>query len=138
MTGASGTPLAAKLGIREGATLALLNVPKGLQLELPSNVIVKRQAREQADVVLAFFARVAKLEQRLDLLGPVVFPSGALWIAWPKKNSGMVTDITDDAVRNVAIHRGLVDNRVCAVDATWTTLRLVWRRQHRLVAGQGR
>ncbi len=138
MTGASGTPLAAKLGIREGATLALLNVPEGLQLELPSSVIVKRQARGQADVVLAFFTRVAKLEQRMDLLGPMVFSSGALWIAWPKKTSGMVTDVTDDAVRNVALHRALVDNKVCAVDATWTALGLVWRRQHRLVAGQGR
>ena len=108
MAGASGTPLAAKLGIREGATLALLDAPTGLRLELPSSVIVKSQARGKADVVVAFFTRVAKLEQRLDSLGPMVFPSGALWIAWPKKTSGMVTDVTDNSVRNVALHRGLV------------------------------
>jgi hypothetical protein len=61
----------------------------------------------------------------------MVFPSGSLWIAWPKRSSGVTTDMTDDAVRRLALARGLVDNKVCAVDDVWTALRLVWRRELR-------
>jgi hypothetical protein len=131
MVGYSGSPLAVKLGIKEGATLALLHAPSEWTLALPPDVAVKRQARGRADVVVAFFVRKAKLEQQLDALAPMIFPSGGLWIAWPKKASGMQTDLTDTAVRAVVLERGLVDNKVCAVDETWSGLRFVWRRQHR-------
>jgi hypothetical protein len=61
----------------------------------------------------------------------MVFPSGGLWIAWPKKAAGVATDLSDDAVRRTVLARGLVDNKVCAVDETWSALRFVWRRQDR-------
>jgi hypothetical protein len=78
-------------------------------------------------VVVAFFVRLSDLARRVGPLGRMVYPAGGLWIAWPKKASGVVTDITDHRVRHEALPLGLVDNKVCAVDATWTGLRLVWR-----------
>jgi hypothetical protein len=131
VAGYSGTPLAQKLGIKAGHTVALLGAPNGWTLELPAEVVVKRQIRGQADVVVAFFTSAAILEGRLDRLGAMVFPDGGLWIAWPKKASGMKTDLTDNAIRGAALPRGLVDNKVCALDATWSGLRLVWRRENR-------
>ena len=127
----SGSPLAAKLGVREGATLALLHAPSGFHMALPPDVSVKRQARGQADVVVAFFVRKVALEQQLDALSPMILPSGGLWIAWPKKASGRTTDLTDNVVRQSVLRRGLVDNKVCAVDETWSALRFVWRLQQR-------
>jgi hypothetical protein len=131
MVGYSASALAAKLGVKEGATLALLHAPSGWQLSLPPDVTVKRQARGRADVVVAFFVRKAALEQQLDALSPMIFPSGGLWVAWPKKASGRTTDLTDNVVRQSVLERGLVDNKVCAVDETWSALRFVWRRQQR-------
>jgi hypothetical protein len=127
VTAASGTPLAAKLGVREGSTLTLLGAPATLALELPPDVQVRRRARGRSDVVLAFFTELTLVEERVERLGALVFPAGGLWVAWPKRASGLATDITDDEVRRVALPLGLVDNKVCAVDATWTGLRLVWR-----------
>jgi hypothetical protein len=131
VAGYSGTPLVAKLGIHEGTTLALIEAPDDFQIELPPTVIVKRQARGRADVVVAFFTRSTRFGRRLGGLGEMVFPSGGLWIAWPKKASGLATDMTDHVVRHEALPRGLVDNKVCAIDATWTGLRLVWRQKNR-------
>jgi hypothetical protein len=131
VAGYSGTPLATKLGVREASTLFLLDAPVDLPLELPAGVIVKRQVRGSADIVLAFFTRRATFRRRLDALGQLVFPSGGLWIAWPKKASGMATDMTDHVIRSQALPKGLVDNKVCAVDDTWSALRLVWRLENR-------
>ena len=131
MAGYSGTPLALKLGIKEGSSIALLNAPPGVITALPDGVAVRHQARGSADVVVEFATERAKLEKRIDSLGRMVYPSGGLWIAWPKRASRMQTDITDHVVREVALPRGLVDNKVCAIDETWTGLRLVWRRERR-------
>jgi hypothetical protein len=127
----SGTPLPNKLGIKEGAMLALLNAPPGVLTQLPPGVVVKRDARGKADVVVAFFIKRAELERRLSMLARVIFPSGGLWIAWPKRSSGVETDITDDVIREEALPLGLVDNKVCAVNETWSGLRVVWRLEHR-------
>lgn len=132
MAGYSGTPLPTKLGISEGMTVALLKVPPGIVTELPNGVAVKRQARGSADVVVAFFTRRAELESRLASFGKMIFPAGGLWIAWPKRAAGVPTDITDNVVREVALPLGLVDNKVCAIDETWSGLRVVWRRERRL------
>jgi hypothetical protein len=132
VVGYSGTPLAKKLGITEGTTLALVKAPSGWAIGLPAGVAVKRRAGGQADVVVAFFTDAAMLEKRLDSLGAMVFPAGGLWIAWPKKASGVATDLGDNAIRAAALPRGLVDNKVCALDATWSALRLVWRRERRV------
>jgi len=138
VVGYSGTPLAQKLGITEGITLALLMAPTGWAIDLPADVVVKRRAGGHADVVVAFFTAAAMLEKRLDSLGAMVFPAGGLWIAWPKKASGVATDLGDNAIRAAALPRGLVDNKVCALDATWSALRLVWRRENRVRRDQGR
>ena len=133
--GYSGTPLAKKLGITEGTTLALLTAPPGWAIDLPPDVVVKRRAGGPVDVAVAFFTSAAILEKRLDALAAMIFPAGGLWIAWPKKASGVATDLGDNAVRAAALPRGLVDNKVCALDATWSALRLVWRRENRAAAG---
>ena len=137
MVGYSGTPLAAKLGVKDGATLALLHAPVGWRMALPPNVSLKRQARGRADVVVAFFVRKVALEERFNALSPMIFPSGGLWIAWPKKASGRETDLTDNVVRQSGLERGLVDNKVCAVDETWSALRFAWPRQERPDWGAG-
>ncbi len=131
MSGDSSTPLAKKLGIAEGGTLVLLEAPGEFDLDPPAGVTVRRAARGPADVVLAFFREQSRLERRLDHLAALVFPAGGLWIAWPKRSSGLSTTITDDSVRALALAGSLVDNKVCAIDATWTALRLVWRRSAR-------
>lgn len=125
--GYSGTPLTNKLGIKETSTVALLHAPAGFELEVPTSVEVRRQGRGRADVVVAFFTQKSKLAQQINSLGRLIVPSGGLWIAWPKKASKVVTDMTDQVVRDVALPLGLVDNKVCAIDATWSGLRLVWR-----------
>jgi hypothetical protein len=127
MGGYSGTALSSKLGIKETSTLALVHSPTGLQLDLPDDVHVRRQAKGRADVVVAFFKQRSKLVQEISALGSMIVPSGGLWVAWPKKASKVVSDMTDQVVRDVALPLGLVDNKVCAIDATWSALRLVWR-----------
>ncbi len=127
--------LARKLGVGEEGRLALLWAPDDVSLEVPPGVDVVRRLGRTADVVLAFFTEGVELERRLDRLGSMVFLAGGLWIAWPKRASGVVTDLTDHAVRALALPRGLVDNEVCAVDATWTGLRLVWRLEVRGAPG---
>jgi hypothetical protein len=131
VAGYSGTPLAKKLGIKDGSTLLLLGAPAGVLTDLPPSVTVKTQPRGKADVVVAFFTERKDLEGRVDALGKVIFPNGGLWVAWPKKSSGVTTDITDHVVRDATLPLGLVDNKVCAIDETWSGLRLVWRVERR-------
>lgn len=131
MAGYSGTPLPKKLGVVEGSTLALISAPQGVIDGLPVGVTVKRQARGSADVVVAFFAQRRDFERRVDGLAKMIYPAGGLWIAWPKRASGVQTDMHEGVVREVALPRGLVDNKVCAIDATWSGLRVVWRRERR-------
>jgi hypothetical protein len=131
VAGYSGTPLAKKLGISEGSRLALLRAPRGVVIELPEGVGVRTRADGQVDVAVAFFTERTAFATRLERLGAMVFPSGGLWIAWPKRSSGVVTDMTEDVVREVALPTGLVDNKVCAIDETWSALRLVWRKELR-------
>jgi hypothetical protein len=131
VAGYSGTPLAQKLGIKEGSTLALLDEPSGTVAPLPAGVTVKRQARGSADVAVAFFTDRAALERRVGGLSKMIFPDGGLWVAWPKRSSGLPTTVDEHVVRAVALPLGLVDNKVCAIDSTWSGLRLVWRREQR-------
>ncbi len=131
MAGYSGTPLHKKLGIVEGSTLALIDAPPGVVDLLPPGVTVKRQARGPAEVVVSFFTRRRDFERRVDSLAKMIFPAGGLWVAWPKRASGQVTDMHEGVVREVALPLGLVDNKVCAIDETWTGMRVVWRRERR-------
>jgi hypothetical protein len=135
VAGSSGTPLPRKLGIAAGHRVLLLGAPDGFEEDvlgpLPDGVRVGRAARGTADVVVAFVTRRADLERRLDRLRALMEPAAGLWIAWPKRASGVATDMTEDVVREIALPTGLVDNKVCAVDATWSALRLVVRRELR-------
>jgi hypothetical protein len=129
--GYSGTPLPRKLGIKPGHRVALLGAPDGFELELPADVTLRRRAGGTADVILTFHTSRAELERRLPALRAMMDPAAGLWIAWPKRASKVETDITEDVLREIALPTGLVDNKVCAVDETWSGLRLVIRREHR-------
>jgi len=133
VAGYSGTPLPKKLGIKEGAGLTVLNPPDDYPAalgELPSGV--RRVGQDdRPDVLLFFTTSRAELAGAVEGLGQAVFPSGSLWVAWPKRASGVPTDLTEDALRELALPLGLVDNKVCAIDETWSGLRLVWRKELR-------
>jgi hypothetical protein len=132
MAGYSGTPLPKKLGIKEGANVALLHAPTDFTLrDLPDGVTVGQRLGKHHDVIVAFVDARSHLEKAIPLVEKAIFPNGAVWIAWPKKASKLPTDMTEDVVREVALPRGLVDNKVCAIDDTWSGLRLVWRKELR-------
>ncbi len=136
MAGYSGTPLPRKLGIKEGHRVGLLDAPGGFDRalgELPDGVETRTSDRGRLDVVVFFATSRVALARRFDPLARAIFPDGGLWIAWPKRASGLETDLTEDVVRDLALERGLVDNKVCAIDDTWSGLRLVYR-----VADRGR
>jgi hypothetical protein len=128
MAGYSGTPLPRKLGIKPGHRVLLLGAPDAFELgELPDGVTVVRSARGTADVIVAFHDRRAALARRMPALRALMEPAAGLWIAWPKRASGVDTDLTEDTVRELALENRLVDNKVCAIDETWSGLRLVVR-----------
>lgn len=130
MAGYSGTPLTTKLGIKPGHQVAWPGAPAGfteLLGDLPDGVRVKARAVAPLDVIVAFHTRRAELERRLPRLHAAMEPAAGLWIAWPKRASGRPTDITEDVVRELGLAAGLVDNKVCAIDETWSGLRLVIR-----------
>jgi hypothetical protein len=133
-SGYSGTPLVRKLGIKPDARLAVLGAPSGFETtlgELPTGVSIRRRARGPLDVILAFFVHRSDLERRLPGLASALQPAGGLWIAWPKRASGVATDVTENVVRELGLAAGLVDNKVCAVDEVWSGLRLVYRLRDR-------
>jgi len=130
----SGTPLAAKLGLRPGVRVAWPQAPEGFEAllgDLPAGVQVRRTTRGSLDLVVCFVTRRAQLAARLPGLREAIRPDGMCWAAWPKRTSGVVTDVTEDVVREVALPLGLVDVKVCAIDATWSGLKLVIRRELR-------
>jgi hypothetical protein len=132
--GYSGTPLPKKLGIRPSARLGLIGAPDEFAVALgplPEDVRVRRTARGPLDVVVAFFVARAALERRLPALRAALDPAGGLWIAWPKRASGVATDLTESLVRELGLAAGLVDNKVCAIDQVWSGLRFVYRLQDR-------
>ena len=132
--GYSGTPLAKKLGIAPGATVAVLGEPddfRELLDPIPDGVDFRTSLRGHADVVVFFTTKRSEFERRIEVAGRTVFPAGGLWIAWPKRASKVPTDMTEDVVREVALPLGLVDNKVCAIDDVWSGLRVVWRRELR-------
>jgi hypothetical protein len=133
--GYSGTALPRKLGIKPGARVGLIGAPEGFDStlgDLPDGVAVRRRlGREPFDVIVAFFSRRSILERRLPGLSAALDPAGGLWIAWPKRASGVTTDVTEDVVRDLGLAAGLVDNKVCAIDEIWSGLRLVYRLRDR-------
>jgi hypothetical protein len=132
--GYSGTPLVRKLGIKAGSRVALVGAPEGFALsagELPAGASVRRSVRGPLDVIVAFFERRARLERRLPALRSALDPAGGLWISWPKRSSGMASDLDENVVRACGLAAGLVDNKVCAIDEVWSGLRFVCRLRDR-------
>jgi len=126
----SGRPLAQKLGIKEGTTIALLDPPEGVEATLaplPEGVVLRHDNRGAREVTIWFATSRRELDKRFTAVAKAV-GEGTLWMAWPKRSSGVETDITEDVVREVALPAGLVDTKVCAIDATWSGLRLTKRR----------
>jgi hypothetical protein len=132
--GYSGTPLAKKLGIKEGARLLVVNAPArfdGTLGALPPAVERLARAWAPVDVVVLFATRRAELVRRFPSLARALAPGGGLWVAWPKKASGAATDLDFAEVQRVGLDAGLVDNKVCAIDETWSGLRFVRRMRDR-------
>jgi hypothetical protein len=127
-------PLPKKLGIKEGARLALVGAPPGFERtlgRLPDEVELRARVRGPLDLIVFFTTSRRELERRFAKLAGALEPAGALWIAWPKRSSGVETDLTEDVLRKVGLPVGLVDNKVCAIDDTWSGLRFVIRLENR-------
>ena len=132
--GYSGTPLPKKLGIKEGSLLAAVHAPEGFAATLgalPSEAEWRTRLAPGLDVVVAFYTSRAALAKEWSKLTKAVAPNGTVWVAWPKKSSKMATDITEDVVRELLLPSGWVDNKVCAIDDTWSALRFALRRELR-------
>ena len=134
MSGYSGTPLAKKLGIKAGHTVALIEAPDGFArtLEpLPEDVTIRDQARGRFDVIVLFADRRARLSRRFLPIARKMRPRGGLWVGWPKKASKVPTDLSFDAVQTIGLATGLVDNKICAIDEIFSGLRFVVRLENR-------
>jgi len=130
--GYSGTALPAKLGLRAGARFFVASAPPHLDDLLAGAPRMRRLARLAAfDVALAFVGDARTLERAFARLAPALHDAGMIWIAWPKKSSGVATDLTEDRVRAIGLATGLVDVKVCAIDATWSGLKFVRRKADR-------
>lgn len=135
MAGYSGTPLWKKLGYKDGLSARVEGEPKEYLalLALPAGVGVTWMSRPQQNMAFVhLFARdAAKLEAKLAAFRKAIAPDGVIWVSWPKKSSGVATTITEDVVRGIALPMGLVDIKVCAVDPTWSGLKLMVRKELR-------
>ena len=134
MAGYSKTPLAQKLGIKAGAKVAVLDPPAGYRkwlAPLPERVGFTDRAGAGSEFVHLFATERAVLQSELKRLRGLLADHGMLWISWPKKASGVATDITEDVIRELCLPLGFVDVKVCAVDETWSGLKLMIRRENR-------
>lgn len=133
--GYSATPLPKKLGIKPGLRIAVVDPPDGFLDEgvgaLPDDAVLGPLTTGATDLAIAFVLDLARLGDLLPELEAATRPDGAFWVAWPKWASGVPTDVTEDRVRELALPRGNVDVKVCAIDATWSALRLCLRRELR-------
>lgn len=134
MSGYSATPLALKLGIKQGSRLLLVGAPDqylALLAPLPEGVQLDRQLSEATDIVHIFTVHRAELEQLLGAYRTKLKPNGVIWVSWPKKSAKVPTDITEGIIRDIALPLGYVDIKVCAVNDIWSGLKLVIRKELR-------
>jgi len=134
MAGYSGTPLLQKLGIKPGNLISTVNPPAGFHQalgSLPEGAAFVGSSTDDVDVIVSFERSLADYKKHLPTLAHRIKQDGMIWIAWPKKASGVVTDISESQVRDSALPRGLVDIKVCAIDETWSGLKLVIRKENR-------
>lgn len=129
----SGTPLAKKLGIVGDVVFTVVHPPAGFADTLGDygEAVWQRNLMSPIDVVVAFFTERAKLFAEWSALTEAARPAGGVWVAWPKQTSGVATDITEDVLRALLLPSGWVDNKVCAIDSTWSGLRFVLRKENR-------
>jgi hypothetical protein len=134
VAGYSGTPLAKKLGIKDGTRVFLANAPDNyarLVAPLPAGVRMVRTIDDRTDLIHIFVVRRRDLDTAVTRTLRLMRTDAVVWISWPKKSSGVATDVTEDTIREVALPLGLVDIKVCAVDDTWSGLKLVIRKERR-------
>ncbi len=134
MAGYSSTPLAKKLGIKEGFRVALVNAPQDFQFELgelPHNVEFVKRTTKSLDIVLLFVLSERALARDFANLAEKLKTNGMIWIAWPKKSSGVATDLSFECVQKIGLAAGLVDVKICAIDETWSGLKFVYRLKDR-------
>lgn len=134
MAGYSGTPLPKKLGIKPGARLLAVNAPAdyaALLDPLPEGATFLASNADELDVVHLFTASRSELSKLIRRFKSKIKPDGAIWVSWPKKASGLPSEVTEDTVREIALPLGLVDIKVCAVDEIWSGLKLVIRKENR-------
>ena len=130
VAGYSGTPLVKKLGIKQGFRVAMIGAPAGFRSELiglPEEVRFFTSMQSSLNVILFFVKSQLELKQNFTRLASRLAPAGMLWIAWPKKASGVITDLSDNSVRQIGLEAGLVDVKVCAINETWSGLKFVIR-----------
>ena len=141
MAGYSGTPLAKKLGIKPASRVAFIAAPDGFARSLegmPDGVQVMDSPRAPMDLIVVFVRSTKELRAAFARQAKLLAPAGMLWIGWPKKSSGVVTDVDENVVRAVGLGAGLVDVKVCAIDETWSGLKFVVRLKDRPGAATGR
>ncbi len=135
MAGYSGTPLWRKLGYKTGMSAYVDGGPNSYisLLALPGDVVVTwlPKAKSEMTFVHLFATSASKLKRRLEYYRKRIVPGGVIWVSWPKKSSGVKSDITEDTIRDVALPMGLVDVKVCAVDEVWSGLKLMIRKERR-------
>jgi len=131
LAGYAGTPLPRKLGIKPDSVTILVGAPRGFGKTLgalPDGAVLRRQARGRCNLVVWFVKSRLDLDRRIVRMGDLAGPGG-LWIAWPKKKSGVATDLTQAVVRKIGLASGLVDYKVCSIDEVWTGLRFTKRKR---------
>lgn len=134
MAGYSGSPLPKKLGLKEGSRIALVNAPKDFERELgelPSNAEIVTRVTKPLDIVLLFVLNEHALLRDFDKLAKKLASNGMIWVAWPKKSSGVATDLSFERVQRIGLDAGLVDVKICAIDEVWSGLKFVFRLKDR-------
>jgi hypothetical protein len=131
VAGHSATSQARKLGLKPGLRFAAVAAPAGWDLDEPPPIEAAADGTGSADVVLHFVRSAAEIPYAVESAAPRIFPAGALWVAWPRKAAGHASDVTENAIREAALARGLVDVKVAAIDEDWSGLKVVWRKEHR-------
>jgi hypothetical protein len=134
MAGYSGTPLLKKLGIKEGNRVLLQHAPPALPEELKE--YAKARLQDRLDVIVLFARSFAEFKREFAAHQGSIKSDGMIWVAWPKKASGIETDLTENAIRDTALKTPFVDVKVCAIDETWSGLKFVVRKEHRSSFGQ--
>jgi hypothetical protein len=139
MAGYSGTPLVKKLGIKPGFKIAFLNAPASYaeELDLPAGVTMDSRSGKLLDFAQLFVKNEKELKKNFSKYAKRLNASGMLWVSWPKRSSGVPSDLSENVVREIGLAAGLVDVKVCAVDEVWSGLKFVYRLKDRAKMNPG-